>query len=951
MRKKVLSLCMTLVLCLSLLPATALAATPGGQIIYVGNEDVTNGGYWTTDSDGSVTPYTEGGKPTDNYIHYDAGNNTLTLHNATIKTSNDHVNVSGSAIGVLNGSGDAALTIQLEGDNTIENVNMGIYVYSYSAGTATLNITGDGSLNASGSGDPGIMVLSTSGDATLTIKNAEVTATSEYGSGVRVQADDSSDASLSVDGGSLTATGNSNYGAGIQYTFGSSSSGSGTPSLTVSGNAIVKASGGEGGISDNSSTDIQIGDDNNSSGGIVFNNGTGTVYGNVTLEENLTIGEGESLTILDGASLTIDSGATLTNEGTVTNSGTLTNNGTINNSGTLPDNIGGNGTVNHAPTITTDSLPNGEVGTYYEQELMADGTEPIAWSVSGSLPAGLSLNASTGKITGTPSADGTFNFTLTATNDYGSDSKEFTLTIDQQGTIHVTSVSLDKDTMNLTEGSTATLTATVEPDNASNRSVTWSSDNESVATVNATGEVTAIGAGTATITVTTADGGKTATCEVTVTAATVPVTSVELNKTETTLTVGERETLTATVEPNNATDQNVTWSTSNPSVATVENGVVRAVGRGTAVITVTTADGDFTADCTVTVRSGVTVALPASGPNTGSSEGWSGIGDEIAAAQPGDEIVVDMGGTTEVPAEIFEEVAGKDVDVTFELDNGVSWTVNGTDIPEGADISDLDLGVTLGTSGISVDVINSITGEVGTVQITLSHDGEFSFALTLTAPLGSENAGYWANLYHYDEDNERLVFETSSHIAADGTAALRMTHASQYAIVIDDASHEMHFADVSSDAWFYDAVAYVYANGLMDGVSDTQFDPDGSMTRAMVWAILARIDGKTVTGDNWVETARTWAMANGVSDGENANSPVTREQLATMLWRYAGESDGIAPLSSWRDAASVSDWAATAMRWSIDNGIITGVTGDTLVPQGTAARAQCAAMLMRYMAL
>ena len=89
-------------------------------------------------------------------------------------------------------------------------------------------------------------------------------------------------------------------------------------------------------------------------------------------------------------------------------------------------------------------------------------------------------------------------------------------------------------------------------------------------------------------------------------------------------------------------------------------------------------------------------------------------------------------------------------------------------------------------------------------------------------------------------------------------------------------------------------------------------------------------------------------MANGVSDGENANAAVTREQLATMLWRYAGEPDGIAPLSSWRDAASVSDWAGTAMSWAVSNGIITGVTGDTLAPQGTATRAQCAAMLMRF---
>ena len=156
------------------------------------------------------------------------------------------------------------------------------------------------------------------------------------------------------------------------------------------------------------------------------------------------------------------------------------------------------------------------------------------------------------------------------------------------------------------------------------------------------------------------------------------------------------------------------------------------------------------------------------------------------------------------------------------------------------------------------------------------------------------------------------------------------------------------FTDVKPGDWFYDAVAYVYANGLMDGTSATTFEPNANMTRAMVWAILARIDGETVTGTNWLETARTWAMANGVSDGENANGYVTREQLATMLWRYAGEPDSDYSLSAFTDADSVSDYAETAMAWAVEHGIITGMTDSTLAPQGTATRAQCAAMLMRF---
>lgn len=164
----------------------------------------------------------------------------------------------------------------------------------------------------------------------------------------------------------------------------------------------------------------------------------------------------------------------------------------------------------------------------------------------------------------------------------------------------------------------------------------------------------------------------------------------------------------------------------------------------------------------------------------------------------------------------------------------------------------------------------------------------------------------------------------------------------------EDVMEPLPFTDVAEGDWFYDYVAYVYANGLMDGVSATEFNPDGNMTRAMVWAILARIDGETVTGENWIDTARFWAMAEGVSDGTDANGLVTREQPATMLWRYAGEPESDYSLSAFTDAASVSEWAETAMSWAVENGLITGVTDNTLVPQGSATRAQCAAILMRY---
>jgi len=167
--------------------------------------------------------------------------------------------------------------------------------------------------------------------------------------------------------------------------------------------------------------------------------------------------------------------------------------------------------------------------------------------------------------------------------------------------VAVTGVSL-KSTTSLVVGGTETLSVVIEPPTATNKTVTWSSGNSSVATVSANGTVTAVAAGTATITVKTADGNKTADCVVTVVTSPIAVTGVTLNKSSTSLNVGGAETLIPAITPSNATNQNVTWASSNTSAATVSaGGLVTAVAAGTATITVTTVDGNRTATCNVTV--------------------------------------------------------------------------------------------------------------------------------------------------------------------------------------------------------------------------------------------------------------------------------------------------------------------------------------------------------------
>ena len=158
-----------------------------------------------------------------------------------------------------------------------------------------------------------------------------------------------------------------------------------------------------------------------------------------------------------------------------------------------------------------------------------------------------------------------------------------------------------------------------------------------------------------------------------------------------------------------------------------------------------------------------------------------------------------------------------------------------------------------------------------------------------------------------------------------------------------------NFTDVNSNAWYADAVEFVIEEGLMTGTSDTTFAPDTSMSRAMIWTVLAAYNGANTSGGNpWYAPSQQWAMINGVSDGSAPNGSITREQLAVMLWRAAGSPSTSKNLTGYADANAVSDWAVEALAWAVDNGIISGMSGSSLAPQNTATRAQVAVMLMQF---
>ena len=933
-----------------------------------GNCQITNTSGTTYLKAGSTEGSLTAGSENDWTVKYEPSTATLTLNGATIQggTSTGSVPYGAGIYAQCNSGESVSLTIELIGENTITGY-YGIYVNAEisadSYGTdASLTITGEsnGSLKVSGSYH-GIYVKSGTGGASLNINDASVVASSSYFdyAGVYVQssahATSSPQLSLKVNGGSLTASGTGSSD-GIWFYVGAFEATGATTSLTVSENAIVDArNGGISAlkISETLPTPTPTGDNRS---GIVFDGTEGTVYGEVELQNVLEIKSGETLTVPDGSKLDCNE--------------KLTNNGTINveDGGTVSGNLSGGTTITtpsisqqpQSTTVTevnpaTFAVTASDVQSYQWQQSTdidqswsdIDGAtndtysiEATTTSMSGyqyrcvvTSASGVSVISSAATLTVTKKTEPT-TYTISA---YASPAEGGSVTVNDSGT-----------SATVTANSDVTLTATA---NDGYRFTGWMENDQQVST-NATYTFNA-------------NGDRTLTAKFE-----KKVTGVTLDKTTLELFTGGTGTLTATVEPDDATNKNVTWQSDSADVATVQNGTVTAVGAGETTIRVTTEDGGKTATCTVTVS-----RYSSGGGSSSSSTSLSDRAiDDIQDARPGDTVEIALRpGRTTLEREVFEELAGQDITLEIDAGDGVLWTVNGLDIPEDTRLHDLDLDVDLGDSGIPATVLNAVTGEIGTVQLSLAHDGRFGFTMTLSAPLGRDNADYWANLYWYNERTEELEFQQAARIARDGTAEFALDHASDYAIVIDDRSHEpvdLPFTDVPEGYWAYDAIQYVYGEGLMAGTSGSAFSPEGTTTRGQIVTILWRLSGSPVVNylmdfDDvdpaaYYAEAIRWATAEGVAGGYGGgvfgpDDPITREQLAVMLHRYAqhegydvsiGEDTNIL---SYADAFTVSEYAVSALQWACGAGIISGTgDGSTLTPQGEATRAQAATVLMRF---
>lgn len=412
---KVISILTAILLVVGIVPNMTVAVMAAEEIkLFIGGQQITESGCYENQN-GTWTKV-DGTEPANGQFSYDADTFTLTLNEAEI-TNNQTVNVAegytydGSVI-VFSQTAEVSLKIVVsQGTSTITGTG-GIRVES-TTGNASLSIKGSGSLDVEPKGSNSGITLCSSKNTNLDIDGADVTASSpaQYGVYLISSTDASSASTITINNGCLTTGGNGNVGI---YYYWSGTNNAGTSSLTVSGNAVVDTRNSQI-MAQNKETVVQVGAGSDGNGGIVFNGKNGTVYGDVTLDESITINQDETLRIPNGSSL--NSNNHLTNNGTII----------VENGGVLTGETGGK--VVYAPSITTESLPEGKVNEEYSVSLTADGSEPIEWSVTqGSLPTGLSLTKD-GKITGKPTAPDDYVFTVTASNAAGSVSKELTIAV------------------------------------------------------------------------------------------------------------------------------------------------------------------------------------------------------------------------------------------------------------------------------------------------------------------------------------------------------------------------------------------------------------------------------------------------------------------------------------------------------------------------------------------
>jgi|GEM_PF-874702 len=449
----------------------------------------------------------------------------------------------------------------------------------------------------------------------------------------------------------------------------------------------------------------------------------------------------------------------------------------------------------------------------------------------------------------------------------------------------------------------------------------------------------------------------------------VPVTGVSLSPTSATLytnTGSSTLQLTAQVAPAEATDKTVAWSSANPAVATVDaDGLVQARAVGTTVITATTADGSYTATCTITVAV----------YSSGNSGGWypypdpvqPGAGtDPVNSADPdetdeSEEVRNADGSTTTV---VTDPATGTATETTIwpggdrqiiarDRDGTTTERFTGQDGSKRERVSRPDgssRALITDADGVQTELLTSAQGVVtASVQLPAGVDEAWA-----TLPIDVRDASAATVAYTVKADGTRMVLGTSV-LTEEG---LRFLARGDMQVQLMD--NPIAFRDVPGSHWAAEAISFAASRELLRGTAPGVFSPGATMSRAMLFAVLARLDGagaETEGSIPWYSKAQDWAIAEGISDGSAPGADVTREQLIALLHRYAGEpTGGLAARAEagddrrFADSGEISAWASDAIGWAIGAGILNGKTGNVLDPAGAVSRAEASKILARFVA-
>ena len=351
-----------------------------------------------------------------------------------------------------------------------------------------------------------------------------------------------------------------------------------------------------------------------------------------------------------------------------------------------------------------------------------------------------------------------------------------------------------------------------------------------------------------------------------------------------------------------------------------------------------TKDGEKTQICSACGHKGETCVVGATGHDWGSDLTCTICGEEMRVGDNSD-VTVKEDGTIVITTTLEDGT----VIVTYKFTTGVQVTV--TFSPEGEIVSIViniiarvsDEAVRTGTPVDlrldEVDVLKDYTG----VNLVVTINTNCEQPVPVEFPVVGVKAAHVAMVGETIVPTTKMTETGVAFYCTDGATVK----------VIDNAKK---FSDIKGNNWYNTAVDFVSARDIMTGMTTNTFEAAGATTRAQVWTMLARLAGvdTTCTEGNWYDVARAWAMENGISDGTNANGSITRQELVTMLYRFAGQDGETKSIDTFSDAANVSSWAKAAMEWAYATGVMNGNADGTLNPTGNATRAEMAQFFLNF---